>query len=72
MRVEIWWILLLYNIDVGINPDNKNLNWVEWRGVSYAGGGDPGAITMPNVRARRVSRNSSLQKFSGIAIEALQ
>ncbi|KAF8754794.1 hypothetical protein RHS01_05847 [Rhizoctonia solani] len=32
-----------------INPDNKNLNWVEWRGVSYAGGGDPGAITMPNL-----------------------
>lgn len=34
----------------GINPDNKDLNYVEWRGVSYAGGGDPGAITMPNVR----------------------
>ncbi|CAE6512989.1 unnamed protein product [Rhizoctonia solani] len=33
----------------GIDPDNKNLNWVEWRGVSYAGGGDPGAITMPNL-----------------------
>ncbi|KAF8686414.1 hypothetical protein RHS04_00071 [Rhizoctonia solani] len=32
-----------------INPDNKNLNWVEWRGVSYAGGGDPGAVTMPNL-----------------------
>lgn len=34
----------------GINPDNKDLNWVEWRGVSYSGGGDDGAITMPNVR----------------------
>ncbi|CAE7217895.1 unnamed protein product [Rhizoctonia solani] len=33
----------------GINPGNKDLNWVEWRGVSYAGGGDPGAITMPNL-----------------------
>lgn len=33
----------------GINPDNKDLNWVEWRGVSYSGGGDDGAITMPNI-----------------------
>jgi hypothetical protein len=22
---------------LGISPENKDLNWVEWRGVSYAG-----------------------------------
>jgi phospholipase B1 len=26
------------------------LTFAEWRGVSYVGGGDPGAITIPNVR----------------------
>lgn len=34
----------------GIDPNDKLMNWVEWRGVSYAGGGDDGAITMPNVQ----------------------
>ncbi|KAG8688905.1 hypothetical protein FRC08_011205 [Ceratobasidium sp. 394] len=34
----------------GINRKNPLLNFVEFRGLSYAGGGDPGAITVPNVR----------------------
>jgi len=29
--------------------DNALLDFVEWRGVSYAAGGDPGAITIPNL-----------------------
>ncbi|KAG8708221.1 hypothetical protein FRC08_000053 [Ceratobasidium sp. 394] len=33
----------------GIDPNDEYLNWVEWRGVSYAGGGDEGAVTMPNI-----------------------
>ncbi|KAG9112300.1 hypothetical protein FRC07_007937, partial [Ceratobasidium sp. 392] len=33
----------------GINRQDLLLNFVEFRGVSYAGGGDPGAITVPNL-----------------------
>ncbi|KAG8717615.1 hypothetical protein FRC08_007098 [Ceratobasidium sp. 394] len=33
----------------GIDPDDKYLNWVEWRGLSYAGGGEEGAVTIPNL-----------------------
>ncbi|QRV92999.1 GDSL-like lipase/acylhydrolase family protein [Ceratobasidium sp. AG-Ba] len=33
----------------GINRQNLLLNFVEFRGLSYAGGGDSGAITMPNL-----------------------
>ncbi|KAH7338368.1 hypothetical protein B0J17DRAFT_662245 [Rhizoctonia solani] len=33
----------------GINRDNLLLNFVEFRGLSYAGGGDSGAITVPNL-----------------------
>ncbi|KAG8738961.1 hypothetical protein FRC12_016473 [Ceratobasidium sp. 428] len=33
----------------GINRQDLLLNFVEFRGLSYAGGGDPGAITMPNL-----------------------
>ncbi|CAE6494746.1 unnamed protein product [Rhizoctonia solani] len=33
----------------GINREDLLLNFVEFRGLSYAGGGDPGAITMPNL-----------------------
>lgn len=36
--------------NLGINKENLLLNFVEFRGLSYAGGGDAGAITMPNVR----------------------
>ncbi|KAF8601792.1 hypothetical protein BDV93DRAFT_495421 [Ceratobasidium sp. AG-I] len=33
----------------GINRDDLLLNFVEFRGLSYAGGGDLGAITVPNL-----------------------
>ncbi|QRV83156.1 carbohydrate esterase family 16 protein [Ceratobasidium sp. AG-Ba] len=33
----------------GIDPSDKFLNWVDWRGVSYAGGADDGAVTVPNI-----------------------
>ncbi|CCO35616.1 hypothetical protein BN14_09734 [Rhizoctonia solani AG-1 IB] len=33
----------------GINRENLLLNFVEFRGLSYAGGGDAGAITVPNI-----------------------
>ncbi|KAG9077985.1 hypothetical protein FS749_010062 [Ceratobasidium sp. UAMH 11750] len=33
----------------GINRGDLTLNFVEFRGLSYAGGGDPGAITVPNL-----------------------
>ncbi|CAE6356179.1 unnamed protein product [Rhizoctonia solani] len=33
----------------GINRQNLLLNFVEFRGLSYAGGGDAGAITVPNL-----------------------
>lgn len=32
---------------------NPFLNFAEWRGVSYASGGDKGAITLPNVSLLR-------------------
>jgi len=35
---------------------NPLLNLAEWRGVSYAGGGDSGAITMPNL-IKRYNKN---------------
>ncbi|KAG8735448.1 hypothetical protein FRC12_018068 [Ceratobasidium sp. 428] len=33
----------------GIDTNDKYSNWVEWRGLSYAGGGEEGAVTMPNI-----------------------
>lgn len=41
---------------------NPLLDLVEWRGVSYAAGGDAGATTIPNVRALvfRISLADSL------------
>jgi len=34
----------------GIVSDDVLSSFGEWRGKSYAGGGDPGALTVPNVR----------------------
>ena len=33
----------------GIQLDHPFETLDEWRGISYAAGGDPGAITIPNV-----------------------
>ena len=39
----------------GQQKDSSN-NLHEWRGVSYALGGDPGALTIPNVSAQEFVR----------------
>ena len=45
------------DVITGIQP-NPLQTFLEWRGVSYAAGGDAGALTIPNVRRSSVPRCS--------------